>query len=115
MPLNLLPQTITIYRPTIGQDASFGITPTGTPPGTGWTAVYSSIPASVCPASSSVQFLYAQRQLVVSHTIWVGDNTIAVQNGDVVSDGTNLYRVTGFEIPANDRRVFRIDAIYILA
>lgn len=111
--LNILPQSITIYRPTFGQDASFGITPTAMPPGSGWSAVYTSIPASICPASTSVQMLYAQRQLVVSHTIWVGDNTIAVVNGDIISDGSKLYRVTGFEIPASDGRVFKIDAIYI--
>lgn len=103
-------QLISVTRPSYGQDASFGITPVAT---SSYTTVYSNIPASIQPASTSIQMLYAERQLVVSHQIFV-DTAITVKNGDIVSDGTNEYKVTGFENLISLGLVYRIDCNLIL-
>ena len=111
---NMLRQSVQVLRPSYGQDASFGITPTAI---SGYASALSgNIAAAVCPASPSVQMNYAMRQIVVTHNIYFQQNAISggIKNGDVLYDGTTYYRVNGYTVPASDGRIYKVDAAQVL-
>lgn len=101
MPTNLMKQLITVQRPTVSQDASLGQVPT-------YSNAYSNVRASVQPASGSVLFMYAQRNIKVTHSIFT-ETQVAIRVGDRLYDGTNTYQVTGVANLISLGAVYRID------
>ena len=100
---NLLRQQVTVNRPTYGQDSSGGITsPT--------SAVYTNVAASVQPTTSAVQLMYGQRNLSVTHTIFVTQSVI-IHNGDIIVYNSNNYKVQGVRDLISLARIKAIDCM----
>jgi hypothetical protein len=98
----LLKNKIVLSRPTITQSDNMGINSVFAP-------VYTDLGASVQPANSSLQFQYAQRQINITHTIYVPVGVV-VRNGDTISDGKYTYQVKGWRDLAGRGKVLAIDA-----
>lgn len=91
---SMLNMSGTLYRPTIGQGASKGITGTLVP-----VADAENVPCSVDAASAGTQMLYRQQNMTVTHTIWFETN-IGARPGDqfrvTEDDGTvHKFNVRG--------------------
>lgn len=108
--INLLPSTISVARPTYAQDPSGGILPNST---ANYPVIYTGIPASIQPASSSIMMAYAARQITISNVIYI-TKQITLKNGDIISDGTYTYRVFGFKNVDMINRLFAIDCEVVL-
>lgn len=87
---NLLNTTCKVNRPTYGQDANLGVT---TNP---LVSVYKNVPCTIQPASPQVQDFYGQRQIGITHTIYV-NQILALKRGDMVVSGGLTYQVQGWE------------------
>jgi hypothetical protein len=102
----LFNKLITVNRPAYGQGSNFGVTSTT-------SAAYSNIPASVQPATSTVQDFYAQRQISVTQTVFVDQAAynLSLKRGDIINDGTLNYQVQGWRDLTGRGRVLAIDCI----
>lgn len=102
--------TCNVVRPTKSFDALGAPTLTfneGAP-------IFMDLPASVQPASSSVRFMYAQRQLEVDHEVFF-QSVVALQRGDRLdtSSGRKLI-VDGWRDEADRGIVFVVDCHEVL-
>lgn len=102
----LLKQTVSVLRPTTSQGNNFGVVSTN-------AAVFTGVAASVQPATTATEDFYAQRQLSVTFTVFVA-SPLALQRGDIVSDGTNSYQVIGWRNLAGRGQVTAIDCVEYL-
>lgn len=103
----LFKQSVTISRPTITQGNNFGVVSTP-------AAVFSNVPASVQPATTSTMEFYAQLQQTVTFTVFVA-GTLDLQRGDILSDGTRTLRMIGSRDLSGRGKVTAIDCIEYLA
>jgi hypothetical protein len=54
----------------------------------GYSREYTSVPCFIQPASAALQFYYAQRGTVVSHTVYTTSTTKTFHREDVLEDAT---------------------------
>lgn len=104
MPRNLMKQLISIKRNTYGQGMNLGITTAPV------TIVASSVPAFVQPLKMSDPVIYQQRELMLTHKIYV-DTSITVLDGDIINDGTFDYQVVGIRNLCSFDRVWALDCV----
>lgn len=103
---NLMNQTITIQRPSFGQDSSFGVTET-------FTNVYTSVRANIQDTKTDVIVAYQQRQQKVETTIYT-TQMLTLQNGDQVLWGSVKYKIVGVRNFIHYNRVLAIDCIRMI-
>lgn len=101
MPRHLMRNLVTVSRPTVSQDSSLGQVAS-------YTNIYTNVPANIQPASGSAAFLYAQRNIKVTNTIWV-DTLLTIKVGDRITSGTTTYIVVGFRNLIEMNRVWGFD------
>lgn len=99
---------VTVTRPTYGQGSNLGITTSG-------TTAYSNVPATIQPATSSVQQFYAERKLSVTHTVFTTQQ-LALKVGDQITTplNTNTYQVQGWRDLSGLGKVLAIDTVVYL-
>ena len=86
----MLSTTISLERAIITKDSSGGQVQT-------YAAVsgQTDVPADIQPAGSSIRLQYAQRNLVVTHTVYVATDIGAIETDRIVS-GTRYFVVMGY-------------------
>jgi hypothetical protein len=98
----------TVQRPLIGRDSAAGVTQDP------FTTLARNLPCSCQQAKASVRDLYAQRNLVVTTTIYFNTDPGAEANDRIiVTDRTGTcssYNVSGKSQPVGRGWLFKVDA-----
>jgi hypothetical protein len=102
---SLLTQTVTFQRPLVSLDSSGG-------PSKSYTnlAGATSVPGLLQPLSAQEKLLYAQRNITVSHRLWVGSNYGLRRDDRVLKDSEpgRYYLVVQLLDRAGQGRVFEV-------
>src|SRR4051794_23733105 len=86
---NLMRHRITINRPTISQGAMGGQQVNS------FAALYTSIPAFVQPLGTAENLLFQQRNIQVSHEVFV-NQALSLQPGDQIVYGSRSFTFKGY-------------------
>ncbi len=73
-----------------------------------WTTVYSSVAAWVQPAMSQVVAEYGERELSVTHSIFVA-TAMTLREGDRVVYGSGYYVIRGHRNVGGLNKLWRVD------
>lgn len=94
----MLKTTITLERMTSVKDTSGGAGRSA------WATVsgMADVPADIQPASAGMQLNYSQRQLEVSHTIFLSQDIGAVGT-DRITSGSRIFKIQGYRKAAPGR------------
>jgi hypothetical protein len=99
-PYSMMRHRVDIWRPTLSQGTLTAQTPES------YTQVYSSVPCFIQPASSQLQFAYAQRGTTVTHTVYTVDTTKTFQREDIVEFGGRQFHLVADPISGLESDVY---------
>lgn len=98
---NAFPSQITIGRKVTTDDHGGQIV--------NYTATYKNTPALVTDASATLQLIYMQRDIKISHVIYL-NKVISINTGDLIQFGTRKFFIRGLLDVSGTGRIFQIMA-----
>lgn len=103
--VNMLPHRITLNaKTTTNTNGGQVVT---------YAASYSNVPALISPASANLRLIYQQRNIQVTHEIYVA-KAITINTGDLVAYGSRNFMVKGFRNILEGGRMYVLDCYEIL-